>query len=480
MQQEHWGLWFNLMSLERIQTVALLFLVACDGAKLPVQTNPDLGGGTTVYDRGADAFSRPASNLRGERRGQFFVGNSFFNTNWVTAPASTTGLDGLGPIFNAVSCASCHFKDGRGAPPLSASPLEPKGGFLGLLLRLSVPDPNTMGGAIDEPNYGGQFNHRSIVGVPSEGEATVEYVLEEETLADGTVVMMHRPVYAFERLSFGPLHPEVMISARVAPSMIGLGLLETIDERTILAFADEGDQDGDGISGRPNWVFDHQQNKVVLGRFGWKSNQPNLREQNAAAFLGDIGLTTTLFQQQNCPMVQLECISAMTGSKAMGEPEVTDNILDAVTHYSKLLAVPAQRNANDTVVQNGAELFEQIGCANCHRTQMTTGVDLDFPELSEQTIRPYTDLLLHDLGEGLADHRPDAEATGSEWRTSPLWGIGLIQRVNGHDRLLHDGRAHGMVEAILWHGGEAEDAKHQFRNLSRQNRETLLEFLNSL
>lgn len=450
-----------------------LGLLGCDGT-LPARYQAGdelLGGDTTVFDHGRNAFSLSARNLHGERRDAFFVGNSLFNRNWVTAPSSTAGMDGLGPTFNAHSCSSCHFKDGRGAPPQEVD--EP---FMGLLLRLSVPGTDDTGGPRGEPNYGGQFNHRSILGVPNEGDSRVVYQEVAVTLDDGARYSLRKPHYEFSDLQYGPMHPDTLVSPRVAPGMMGLGLLEAIDAGTLLALADEHDEDANGISGRPNLVWDAKQQQVTLGRFGWKANQPSLEQQNSGAFLGDMGITSPLFPAENCPAAQQECREAQTG----GEPELNQDKIDDVTYYAHLLAVPAQRDFTDSEVLEGKALFSSIGCADCHVSELQTGELEGFPELSGQTIRPYSDLLLHDMGEGLSDGRPDFAANGNEWRTAPLWGVGLIHAVNRHTNLLHDGRARDFVEAILWHGGEAQAARDAFASLTSDERVLVVRFLESL
>jgi len=452
--------------------ILLVALAACGEDASRYEPGEELSGGdTTVFDAGRDAFALSARNLIGERRDRFFVGNAIFNRNWVTAPSSTAGVDGLGPTFNAASCSACHFKDGRGAPP--AVPGEP---FLGLLLRLSIPGEGAHGGPLEEPVYGGQLNHRSILGVPAEGGAAVEYEEVPGAFADGEPYRLRRPTYRLTDLAFGPIDPRVLISPRTAPFMIGLGLLEAVDEAAILALADEADADGDGISGRPNRVWDPRLERTRLGRFGWKANQAALEAQNAGAFLGDIGVTSPLLPAESCPPAQAACAAAPSG----GAPELDQDKLDAVTYYSHLLAVPARRGADDPEVLRGKALFASAGCAACHVPVLHTGSLDGFPELEGQTIRPFTDLLLHDLGEDLADGRPDFLATGREWRTPPLWGLGLVGAVNDHTLLLHDGRARGFAEAILWHGGEAERAREAFRTMSAGDRAALVRFLESL
>lgn len=433
-----------------------------------------LGGDTTVFDDSGKAYTYPARNLGEARRDAFALGDHFFNRNWVTAPASASGNDGLGPTFNATSCSACHALDGRGAPPTQAG--EP---FLGLLLRLSVPGESPRGGPLDEPTYGGQFNHRAILSTPPEGRGTVEYEEVVGTFTDGEAYSLRRPTYAFAELAYGPMRADTLVSPRVAPPMYGLGLLEAIAEATLTGFADAADRDGDGISGRPNYVWNQAAGRPTIGRFGWKANQPTVRQQTAGAFLGDIGITSSLEPAENCPAPQVACRAARSGGER-GASELSDQKLDAVVSYGMTLAVPARRGWRDAAVVQGEALFLKAQCASCHMPKMKTGVLPDLPELSNQTIRPYTDLLLHDMGEPLADHRPDFEATGTEWRTPPLWGIGLLPQVNRHQFLMHDGRARGFAEAILWHGGEGERAKESFRAMSKSERAALLKFLESL
>jgi len=457
-----------------MRTLALIgALAACgDNAAGGYEPGEELAGGdTTVFDEGANAFSLAARNLVGDRRDKFFVGNSFFKRAWVTAPSSTSGVDGLGPTYNATSCAACHFKDGRGAPPQEAGEE-----FLGLLIRLSVPGDTADGGPAGDPVYGGQFNHKAILGVPAEGVSRVTYVEVPGTFGDGTSYSLRKPTYELADLAFGPFADGIMLSPRTGQAMIGLGLLEAVDEATLVALADDDDADGDGISGRVNRVFDVRSQTTRLGRFGWKANQPSLEQQVSGAFLGDIGITSELFPAQNCPPAQAACTASPDG----GEPEIAPDKIDEVTYYSQLLAVPVRRAFRDPDVLHGKALFRDAGCAGCHVPKLVTGELAGMPELSRQTIFPYTDLLLHDLGDELADGRPDFLATGNEWRTPPLWGIGLVETVNRHTNFLHDGRARGLAEAILWHGGEAEPAREAFRLMSEEERTAMLRFLESL
>jgi CxxC motif-containing protein (DUF1111 family) len=451
--------------------VALALGCSEDDALAPEPGEELAGGETTVFESGARSFTLSARNLVEVHESDFFVGNSFFNKNWVTAPSSTTARDGLGPTFNARSCSACHFKDGRGRPPLELD--EP---MLSMLVRLSIPGADEHGGPLPEPNYGGQLQPNAIAGVAPEGRALVHWQELPGSCADGEPFSLRQPTLELVELGFGPLAADALLSARVAPQMIGLGLLEAVPEATILALADPDDLDGDGISGRPNYVWDPITQTTVLGRFGWKANQPGLRQQNAGAFHGDVGITSSLHPSEDCPASQTACATAQSG----GSPELDDALLDAITTYSRLLAVPARRDVADPEVLLGRELFRSIGCADCHVSRLATGELAGFAEVSNQVIWPYTDLLLHDMGEELADNRPDYQASGSEWRTPPLWGIGLFSVVNDHTFYLHDGRARNLAEAVLWHGGEARAARDAFVELAASDRAALLRFLESL
>ncbi|NVB79975.1 MAG: c-type cytochrome [Kofleriaceae bacterium] len=459
--------------LQAAAAAAALAIGACSGDDAAsYEPGEELAGGeTTVFETGGMAFSLAARNLKGARRDDFFVGNAFFKRNWVTAPASTSGQDGLGPTFNATACAACHFMDGRGAPPQ-----KPDDAFLGLLVRLSVPGQDEHGGPLDEPNYGGQFNHHAVLGVPAEGGTHVTYVEAPGQFDDGTQYSLRVPTYTFSDLAYGAMAADVMTSPRTANAMIGLGLLEAVSEDSLLAHADEADADGDGISGRPNRVWDPMANDTRLGRFGWKANQPGVEQQVSGAFLGDIGITSPLHPQQNCPAVQTECSAAITG----GDPEADQETIDQVTYYSRLLAVPARRDFKAADVLRGKKLFNEAGCASCHVAKYVTGEVAGLPELSHQTIFPYSDMLLHDMGNELADHRPDYLADGNEWRTPPLWGLGLVRVVNGHTNYLHDGRARDTSEAILWHGGEGAAARDAYKAMSKDERAALIRFVESL
>lgn len=450
-------------------------LPACgDEATTVLRAEPgeDLPGGETTNTLllGSNAFTTPVSNISPDNEAKFHAGNSFFNQPWVAAPASTQSRDGLGPLFNARSCAACHFKDGRGSPPLEQG--DP---FVGLLLRLSIDGSGKHGAATPHPVYGGQLQPFSIPGVPAEGMPRVSYVEREGEYADGTRYTLLEPVYTITDLAYGDLPKDIRISPRVAPAVHGLGLLEAVSEARLAELADPNDQDADGISGRISRVPDAATGELSVGRFGWKSEQPSVRQQSAGAFLGDMGITTSLFPSQECSSEQTECQTATAG----GDPEISDAHLERVERYGQLLAVPVRTDASDSEVLQGKKLFQNSGCAGCHTPRHLTE-NHPLSELEDQEIWPYTDLLLHDMGEGLSDNRPSYSAAGSEWRTPPLWGLRFYETVNRHNRLLHDGRARGVAEAILWHGGEAKESKQAFESMSKSDRDALVRFVESL
>ncbi|MBC7715208.1 MAG: c-type cytochrome [Rhizobacter sp.] len=450
--------------------VSLLTLMLTQKA----HTQEFTGGEGSVNSVTGNAFSLPAKNSSTIHRKSFMIGNSLFNTNWVIAPASVKTLDGLGPLFNANSCSACHFKDGRGHPPLEDA--KPGEIFTSVLIRLSVPGKDIHGAPLDEPSYGGQFNHRSIIGVPAEGDVKIIYKETKDKFPDGEIYSLIKPQLEFSKLAYGDFQKDTMFSVRVSPQMIGLGLLEAIKESDILKKEDPNDKDHDGISGRANFVWNYTKKRRELGRFGWKANQPDIHQQNASAFLGDIGITSKLFPQQSCTSAQLECKKAYSEST----PEISEKDLKDVEIYSKILAVPIRRNMDDADALKGEKLFKQMNCIACHTESYVTGIDKEFPENSKQKIYPYTDMLLHEMGEGLADNRPDFDATVREWRTPPLWGIGLFKAVNNHTRYLHDGRARNIQEAILWHDGEALSSKNNYVQLTKTERQQVLKFLESL
>ncbi|AJQ96735.1 di-heme oxidoredictase family protein [Gynuella sunshinyii] len=433
------------------------------------------GGATTVSASGRQAFSLPAANLTPLQRLDFSVGNSFFRNPWVIAPSSTTARDGLGPLFNTNGCQNCHIKDGRGHPREAG-----EANAVSMLVRLSVTgtaDPERLKreGVIPHPVYGGQLQDMAIPGIPAEAEIFIDYQDKAVRFADGGILLLRKPHLRLENFGYGVPGSNLLTSVRIAPQMIGLGLLEAIPEADILAEQQRQAKQG-LVSGRANQVWDIARQQTVIGRFGWKAGQPTLMQQNSAAFSGDMGLTSHLFHQTDCTPAQQACLAAPDG----GDQEVSDNILSKVEFYTAHLGVPARRNTSDPVVQQGEKLFAEMGCAWCHKPQQRTASIAD-ASLANQVFYPYSDLLLHDMGEDLADHRPEFEASGSEWRTPPLWGLGLVDEVAGGKAFfLHDGRARSIEEAILWHGGEAQTAQNNYLKADRDSRQSLLKFLESL
>ena len=419
---------------------------------------------------GSNAFDQAVPGLPDNTDLLFFVGNSLFRQNWVSAPASTTARDGLGPTFNARACASCHNKDGRGTPLQIGQEFS-----AGFLMRISMPGTDLHGGPNPVVNYGGQIQDRANLGVDYEAKVSVSFDTIIGEFADGETYELQKPIYTISDEKFGSL-AGVLTSPRVGQQVIGLGLVDAISKADILENADEFDANNDGISGKANYVWNVVTETTDLGRFGWKANAPNLRQQVAGAFSGDMGLTTSLFPDENCPSPQQDCFDAING----GSPEVTDNNLDNVMIYSSSLSVPIRRDFDTEEVLEGKKIFKDMKCNSCHIASFTTGSYPDSPTLEDVTIRPFSDFLLHDMGDDLADNRPDFLATGTEWRTQPLWGIGLFQEVGGHTFLLHDGRARNVEEAILWHGGEATQTKEAYKNLTKEDRTAVLAFINSL
>jgi len=422
----------------------------------------------TVDDSTREAFSKPLPGLGDGDREIFFRGRSLFRQSWIVAPSADATVDGLGPVYNRLACASCHQKNSRGTAPEHVGER-----MQSMLVRLSVPGQSPQGGPKPHPAYGDQLNEEGIPGVPGEGRAVIEWRQRTIRLADGERVQLRSPKLRFVELAYGPLD-HALASPRVSPAVFGLGLLESVSDDTLEKLATEAKPDG--IRGRVNKVWDVVQQRTVTGRFGLKANAPNLRQQSAGAFVGDLGITSPLFPTENCTAVQKACQQAPSG----GHPELSKEQLDEVEFYLSHLAVPARRNTADPLVQKGETLFAAVGCALCHRPTLATGEHPKFPFLSKRSIAPYSDLLIHDMGPALADGRPDYQAGGRDWRTPPLWGIGLVPAINGEARYLHDGRARSVQEAILWHGGEAKRVRDRYAKLDKASRQALLAFIDSL
>ncbi|SDB32110.1 di-heme oxidoreductase family protein [Bauldia litoralis] len=476
----------DLDDKDRARVATIVAPATSFGAAEPFE-RMSAGAATANARPNNNAFSFPLGNLSFGGETDFKLGNGLFKKVWVSSPSSTQASDGLGPLFNARACQRCHLKDGRGRPPLDTNEAA-----VSMFLRLSVP-PRTDAERealaskatlrIPEPTYGGQLQNFAVQGIPAEGTMTIDYEDVPVTLNGGETVVLRKPTYDIADLGYGPIDPDVMLSPRVASPMIGVGLLEAIHPGDILARADPDDVDGDGISGKASMVRDPETGELTLGRFGWKASTPTIKAQTADAFSGDIGISTPLVTPAfgECTTAQAICRDAPSGVQdRLGPVEAPDPILDLVTFYSRNVGVPPRRDIDDPQVLEGKALFYDFGCASCHAPKYVTSRDAPQPEHRFHLIWPYTDLLLHDMGEGLADGRPVGDASGSEWRTAPLWGIGLTETVSGHTFLLHDGRARNLLEAVLWHGGEAQAARDAVVAATPDERAALIRFLESL
>lgn len=446
------------------------------------------GGALTTVEQGRAAYSMPVAFADAKAAEAFALGKRMFQNRWAFFWFEHAEW-GRGPTSNAQACTTCHAGNGRGvAPGVEVANLDgPDAPTLdshipvrfepapNLVIRISVPGDGPQGGPNPHVHYGDQLQNFGVKGVvPAEGGFDVRWSQQAFTFPDGESVSLRAPTITIKDLAYGALSEGHMLSARLPPAVIGLGLLEAVPDQTLVALA--AAQEAGGISGRPNQVWDPERRQTVLGRFGLKANHPTLKEQVAAAFINDLGLSNPLYPAQNCPPIQSSCEAQMVS----GRPEITALRLDSTVLYLRSLMVPARRHLDDPRVRRGEVLFTEAGCATCHIPELRTGEFPAFPQAAHQTIRPYTDLLLHDMGETLADHRPDYLATGREWRTPPLWGIGLSEGVNGANAFLHDGRARNFVEALLWHGGEAASARAAFVALPKADREALVAFLRSL
>jgi len=471
--------------------VAAITQPATDFSKAePFESMPG-GGGTVDKLINADIFSQPAANLSFEGRQEFMVGNGLFRKDWVSSPASTLASDGLGPLFNARSCQACHVKDGRGSMPGLAQAAHSD--TVGLLMRLSRPavgatayksmamDDPAAYDWLPDPVYGGQLQPLAVPGLAGEGQVRIRYTKVPVALNGGQTAELLKPDYTVHNLGYGPMHPDTVMSPRLAPPMLGLGLLEAIHEDDILANAARPKPDG--VKGRPNWVASLTTGQQVLGRFNWKASKPDVLHQSSAAFSGDMGLSTPLFPNHygDCTVHQPDCLALPHGAQPqLGEHEVPERLMDFVVIYAQNLALAKRRDVDDARVLAGKKLFYQSQCIACHVPKYVTRRDAPRPEHRFQLIWPYTDLLLHDMGEGLADGQVDGQANGREWRTPPLWGIGLTKTVNPAAAFLHDGRARTLLEAILWHGGEAQAARDRVVAMTPEERDDLIRFLESL
>jgi len=392
-------------------------------------------------------------------------GEAFFNTAFIAAPASATLRDGLGPLHNASSCDNCHSQHGRRRVVKSsgALPLSTVVQFSQLIDGRWQPDEV----------YAENLNPLAVNGVPPEGWVSVDWLEERKTSDNGYSVTVRRPQLQFHDLAYGPLNNNTRYSVRLAPALFGVGLLAAISADDIVSWADPHDQNNDGISGRINEIKTSQGKEI--GRFGWKANHSSLVDQISSALSNEQGITNSLRPVKNCTAKQTDCLNAADG----GDPEISAADFNAVVLYNWLFPVPERRDAGNVIVVKGEALFHDLGCQQCHRAQFSTAKNSLSP-VSEKNIYPYTDLLLHDMGEDLADGRPDYSASGSEWRTAPLWGIGLAESLGIETCYLHDCRARTLEEAIVWHGGEAKTVIRRWNLLPAEQKNALLMFLKSL
>jgi len=446
-----------------------------------------IGGAGTAEIPPNKAYMQPVEDLTAAQNERFRAGENVFLTTWILFPQlrnpnweyAASGVPmmerGLGPTFLANSCAACHVQAGRGRTTelKDSTPFQQ-------LLRVSLPGTDEHGGPKPHPHYGNQLQVFDVIVKDKnhirsgEADMYIDWQPVNVSLADGTTVELREPKVRVENLNFGPLGSDILTSLRNAPPVFGLGYFEAVSEKDILALA--AAQKVQGLNGRVNYVRDDVHRTTAIGRFGWKANQPSVRQQIAAAFHGDMGITSSLYPAQNCPPVQQSCKAMIPGDKV----ELRDAMFDDITFWVTTLDAPEQRNAALPAVKRGEQLFAAAKCAACHVPELRTSEFPALPQLSNRSFRPYADMLIHDMGPGLADGRPDFQATGRDWRTAPLWGIGLSKQVNGSANLLHDGRARNVMEAILWHGGEAQAARDYFARLKKDERDDLLAFVNSL
>ncbi|MBM6550388.1 di-heme oxidoredictase family protein [Marinomonas ostreistagni] len=425
----------------------------------------------------SDAYNQPFSNLSAEQKQSFILGEGVFERFWVPSPSSTTASDGLGPLFNARSCHSCHVNSGRGHAPRADQLGSEVPSFF---IRLGSKTRNTKDGVVGDFMYGRQFHPLSATNVMPEGDYRVHWETQQEVFPDGYQVTLRKPVLDWQTLNYGEFADDTGFSMRVSPPLVGMGLLDAVPTATILEYADPDDADQDGISGKANWIEIDGEPK--LGKFGHKASMPSLTAQNQSAFNGDLGLSTPLFPAPSgdCTVAQKDCMIAPNGNSAhIDNLEVGHEQTRLVDTYVALSRPPAMRNLDQAWFREAKQTFDELNCGSCHRPKLTTG-EATFSALSNREFYPFTDMLLHDMGPELANGFPVLHANPQEWRTAPLWGIGLSEQVSGRNGFLHDGRAQTIEEAILWHGGEAQASKQAYKQLNANQRTLFIRFLESL
>lgn len=429
------------------------------------------GSDFVTSEKNKSVLLNPIKNLNDEDYDKFILGRSFIKIPWVEAPSATTARDGLGPLFNANTCNSCHPKNGRGTLYNNSNKISRS-----LIAKVSIKNDGSeehqklakYKGSVPEPTYGGQFSINAIHDLKFEAKPHIEYESIKVNFPDGEIDTIYKPIYSLTDLQYGKLHKDSILTFRLAPSLNGLGLIEDISDEDILKNVDEHDKNSDGISGRANYVYSPVSKKIEIGRYSWKAHTASIKHQIADAAHNDMGLTTTVFPNENCTKLQSDCNNAEKPRDAI---DITDLRLNAMDFYIKNRKTYSAKKTKKYL--EGLKIFKSIDCAKCHINTFTTKSGIK--------IAPYTDVLLHDMGEGLADGRTEFKASGSEWRTAPLWGLALHEKINKKTpRLLHDGRAKDFQEAILWHGGEATKSKELYKNLKKEERKKLLEFLNEV
>ncbi|MCF2906775.1 hypothetical protein L1285_00280 [Pseudoalteromonas sp. DL2-H2.2] len=470
---------FKVLSVNKIMaSLAIILTLPVLANNVPAFSNAELkpGGDGTLRKVPKRTFMHPVSNESLTAQMEFWIGFSFFRDPWVAAPAITSDRDGLGPLYNARSCKACHSDGGRGAMPKSGEIAS-----RALLFRFLQDDGNV------DPRYGGQLqpfsvrlSHHKLNKEPrGEAQVRVDYEFIQGSYADGGSYTLRKPIYTLLNPAFGDPDTKSHLSARYTPAIYGMGLLDAIDKQDLLVQEDPHDKDNDGISARYNKVKNVRNDELEIGRFGFKGLHPTLEQQIAGAFVNDIGITNPLFPEETCLLHQQACLQA-----ASVEPDdmldLPQKLLDPTTYMSQTVAVAPARNLNSKRAQNGRTLFYQLKCNGCHTPFYVTSQDYPVKALAGQKIWPYTDLALHDMGPGLADKGRENLAHGREWRTPPLWGLGLQKRVQGTQAYLHDGRAETIEQAILWHGGEAKPHKLQFTKLTKDERQALIFFLKQI
>lgn len=417
-------------------------------------------------------FNKMFGDLNDQQIDDFIIGRSFFSIPWVEAPSATTARDGLGPLFNANTCASCHVSK-NDHPMNEQDPIHRSN-----IAKLSMPYKYISTEAISknnlippqgDPHYGLQISINGTSDVPKEAEVKVKFNYSYYTFHDGQKIKLRTIEPILLEKNYGELDPKTSMGIRITPVLVGIGLVDRIKDEDILAGADPDDNNNDGISGKANFVLNPQTKKIELGRFGYKASQSSSLMQSADAAFNDMGLTSAYFPQENCSSVQTECINAPRGRTTYQSIfDLTDQRLKGIAFYINHQKAPYY--SPDYFQANGFKIFNSIGCSQCHKVEFTTTDNIKF--------NPFSDFLLHDMGENLADKREEFLASGSEFRTIPLWGMGAKLKAN--IPLLHDGRATSIIEAILWHGGEAEAAATKFKHLSEKTRNELITFIENL